>query len=123
MSKNIYTVDNSDLDGSSVIVPKDTEDGQDSFDSRSTKQKHEVLVKVVNNTDQNFDATPAFSSSDDEEFTEYDTADDETATVSTGSVPDNVESFRFHGVRLNNFAGDPTSGEVKITINSKVYAD
>jgi len=127
---NVYTIDNSELDGTSVVVPKDVPASatNDSYYTDS-KEKTEVLIKVVNNTGQNFDATPAATSGDDQEFTEYDTYTNETATVSSGgSIPGSVETFRvepsntYHGVVLDSFAGDPTTGDVKVTIEHKTYS-
>lgn len=126
---NVYTVDNSELDTSAVLVPKNVPSSasNDSYNTTS-KEKVEVLIKVVNSTDADIDATPAFTSGDDEGFSEYDTATAETTTVSSGGgIPTSVETFRvepsftYHGLEIDP-ATDPTSGDVKITIEHKTYS-
>ena len=84
-----YELDAANLDTAGTIVPTDLP-GNDAY-SLGTGQAKYWGVKIVNDSDQDVDATPVLSTSDDRSLTEYDTVSGLTVTVATGSPPDNVE--------------------------------
>lgn len=124
---NIYEIDASNLDGTGHIVPIELS-GADS-DDRPYALDHDVkeewAIKVYNNADQDVDATPLISTSDDGGFAEYDAVDALTTTVTSGgAVPGSVELLDsdlvggYIALRLTA-AATPVTGTIKVVFQSR----
>jgi len=128
--ENVIEVDAADLDTGGTIVPKglSADVNDETLDADAFRldpsTKDEWAVKVYNNSDQDIDATPVVSTSDDDTLSEYDTVDALTSTVpSGGTVPGSVELLDSDlvaghlGVELTPAAG--ATGTVKVVFDSR----
>lgn len=124
---NVYEIDAANLDGTGNIVPIDLNGGES--DDRPFSLDHEVkeewAIKVYNDSDQDVDATPLVSTSDDGGFAEYDTVDALTTTVSSGGdIPGSVELLDDDEVAgyialQITAAATPAAGTVKVVFQSR----
>lgn len=134
---NVIEIDATVLDSTSLLVPRDITNSEvvnvptgtdfselDAYEFANASVRASYSAKVVNDADEVVDAQVCVTTSDDEAFQSYDT--DGTASVATGSPPDNVELQ--HGTltaaSLNvdlTAATTPTTGTVTVVFNSRLY--
>jgi len=128
--ENVIEVDAADLDTGGTIVPKglSADVNDETLDADAFRldpnRMDRWAVKVYNNADQDVDATPVVSTSDDKTLAEYDTEDSLTTTVSSGgTVPGSVELVDSDlvaghlAVELTPAAG--ATGTVKVVFESR----
>lgn len=121
--KTVYEVDASTLDTGGTIVPTDLDEEVAAYSFGGNGYKTEWGIKVVNDADQDIDATPLLSTSDDDDFAEYDTVEGLNVTVPSGTSPDNTELLdsdllgAYLGIELAPAAA--ATGTVKIVFQSR----
>ena len=143
MPVNQYVLEASDLDGSTVIFPRDFDHvDEDAYEPPKPDQRKNFLPKVVNSledgTGTGIDVTVTVhgSTSDDDSFIQHSQLEqignvNQPVTVSSGAFPtgdetsnDNIgvlttsNPYTYYGLKLE-FSGTPESGKLKAVFNSK----